>query len=85
MAVVWEDKGFQQFDWSRVEICLLGLHTRSQWSKDNILQNPYIARLFVSFGIKSLANGGRLVQSSNENPNSPKEDKLFSPNLYKTP
>jgi hypothetical protein len=31
MAFGEEDKGFQQFDWRRVKVCPLSLHTRDQW------------------------------------------------------
>jgi hypothetical protein len=39
--------------------------------------------LFVSFGAKSLSNGAKFIQDENGNPNSPQEDKLSFPNLYK--
>jgi hypothetical protein len=48
-AVSSEDKGFQQFDWSRGKVCPLGLYTRSQWPNNNALQNTYMGALFVSF------------------------------------
>ena len=54
-----------------------------QWSKDNALQNVYMTTLFVSFGAKSLSNGGMFVCNIYGNPNSPQADKLFFPNLYK--
>ena len=31
MAVGRVDKGFEQYDWCRAKVCLLGLHTRGQW------------------------------------------------------
>jgi hypothetical protein len=54
MAVDWEDKGCQQFDWLRAKVCSLGLYTIGQWSKDNTFQNVYMAALFGNFGAKSL-------------------------------
>jgi hypothetical protein len=54
-----------------------------QWLNDNALQNAYMATLFVSFGVKSLSNGGIFVCNIYGNPHSPQADKLFFPNLYK--
>jgi hypothetical protein len=51
--------------------------------KKNALQNTYMAILFRSFGIKSLSDGGKLVRNIYGNPNSPRANKPFFPNLYK--
>jgi hypothetical protein len=49
---------------------MLGLHTRGQQLKDNVLHNAYITTLFVRFGTKSLFGGGKFIHNINENPNS---------------
>jgi hypothetical protein len=45
---------------------MLVLHTRSQWPKDNSLQNVYMAISFVIFGTKSLFRVGKFVHNINE-------------------
>jgi hypothetical protein len=42
-----------------------------------------MAALFVSFGAKSLANGGKFVHDINGNPKLSQEYKIFFSNLYK--
>ena len=49
---------------------------------DNSLQNAYMVTLFGRFGTKRLSNKGKLVLNIYENPNSPRAEKNFFPNLY---
>jgi hypothetical protein len=50
---------------------------------DNNLQNAYMAILFENFGVETLSDGGKFVRNIYGNPNFPRVDKLFFPNLYK--
>jgi hypothetical protein len=54
MLVNWADRGLKQFDWSKAEVCPLGVQTKGQQPIDNALQSIYMATLFVSFDAKSL-------------------------------
>jgi hypothetical protein len=78
MAVGQEDNKFQQFDWWRAKVCLLGLHTKDQKPPKCLGGST-----FVSFGTKSLSGGRKFLQDIDGNPNSPFVDKLFFRNLHK--
>jgi hypothetical protein len=74
IAIGQDDKGFQQFDRSRIKVCHLDLHTKSQWSKDDLLQNAYMAILFVSLAIYK-----NFIHYINSKPNDPQENNLAPP------
>ena len=63
-----------------MKFCSLYLHTTT---KDNTIQNTYMATLFMSFNTKNFANGRKFLHDINDNLDSPWEDKPFFPNLYK--
>jgi hypothetical protein len=50
----------------------------------NALQNAYMAPLLVNFASKNLFSVGKFVHNFNGDSNSPRADKLFFPNLYKS-
>jgi hypothetical protein len=51
------------------KVCLLGIHIRDQWLKNNALQNDYMAALFVSFGVIPLSREGKFVHDIIGTPN----------------
>jgi hypothetical protein len=60
MAEGREEKEFQQFNWWRAKVCPLGLHMGGRRTKENALQNAYMAALFESFDAKSFSSRPRV-------------------------
>jgi hypothetical protein len=49
MVVGQDDKGYEQFDWWRVKVWMLGLHIVGQWLKHNGLQKCLHNNIFREF------------------------------------
>ena len=69
MPIGQEVEEIQQFDWWRVRVQPLGLHTSAQSSKVKGLHNAYMATLVGTFGAKSLDSWQEFWHIENRNRN----------------